>query len=133
MSIREADATNWVAPHEIIVPDISIIPADRKTRIDFKFAHGTAERIRDQVLGYLEDEMCPLLMIPVPSVRYEIKLASIAQARDDVRKHCTHRKVKDVLGTYTLDEERMIRWRKEKLSFLTGSLARLQWQIDVYW
>lgn len=27
----------------------------------------------------------------------------------------------------------MIRWRKEKLSFLTGNLARLQWQIDVYW
>ncbi len=133
MSIREPDATNWVAPHEIIVPDISIIPADRKTRIDFKFAHGTAERIRDQVLGYLEDEMCPLLEIPGPSVRYEIKLASIAQARDDVRKHYTHRKVNDVLGTYTLDEERMIRWRKEKLSFLTGSLARLQWQIDVYW
>lgn len=30
MSIREADATTWVKPHEIIVPDISIIPADRK-------------------------------------------------------------------------------------------------------
>ncbi|MFP3331011.1 hypothetical protein [Pseudomonas putida] len=133
MSIREPDATTWVKPHEIIVPDISIIPADRKTRIDFKFAHGTAERIRDQVSGYLKDEICPELGIEVPDVSYKVKLASIAQARDVVRLHCTHRKVGDVLGGYTLDEERMIRWRKEKLSFLTGNLARLQWQIDVYW
>ncbi|ALE00382.1 MULTISPECIES: hypothetical protein [Pseudomonas syringae group] len=133
MSIREADATTWVKPHEIIVPDISIIPADRKTRIDFKFAHGTAERIRDQVIGYLEDEICPMLGIDVPAVDYEVKLASIARARDDVRQHRTNRNIGDVLGTYTLDEERMIRWRKEKLGFLTGNLARLQWQIDVHW
>jgi len=133
MSIREPDATTWIAPHEIIVPDISIIPADRKTRIDFKFAHGTAECIRDQVIGYLVDEICPELGIEVPHVCYEIKLASIAQARDDVRQHYTNRQIKDALGSFVLDEERMVRWRKEKLSFLTGSLARLHWQIDFFW
>lgn len=74
-----------------------------------------------------------MLGIDVPAVGYEVKLASIARARDDVRQHRTNRNIGDVLGTYTLDEERMIRWRKEKLSFLTGNLARLQWQIDVYW
>lgn len=133
MSLREADATTWVPPHEIIVPDISIIPADKKTRIDFKFARGTAERISDQVLGYLVDEICPEFGFDVPEVTYEIKLASIAQTRDEVRQHRTQRKIGDTLGKYTLDEERMIRWRKEKLSFLTGNLARLQWQIDFFW
>lgn len=133
MSIREPDATTWIPPHEIIVPDISIIPADKKTRIDFKFARGTAERISDQVMGYLVDEICPEFGFDVPEVTYEIKLASIAQARDEVRQHYTQRKIGDTLGKYTLDEERMIRWRKEKLSFLTGNLARLQWQIDFFW
>lgn len=74
-----------------------------------------------------------MLGIDVPAVDYEVKLASIARARDDVRQHRTNRNIGDVLGTYTLDEERMIRWRKEKLGFLTGNLARLQWQIDVHW
>lgn len=133
MSIRGPDTAMWMKPHEIIVPDISIVPADRKARIAFKFAHGTAERIRDQVAGYLKEEICPVLGIEVPDVSYTVKLASVAQARDFVRLHRSHRRAGDVLGTYILDEERMIRWRKEKLSFLTGNLARLQWQIDVNW
>lgn len=133
MSIREPDATTWVEPHEIIVPDISIVPADKKTRLPFKFAHGTAVRIAEQIEGLLATEVCALIGIEVPKVSFKIKLASIAQARDDVRTHVTRRKVGDSLGSWVLDESLLVRWREEKLSFLTGHLARLHWQIDFCW
>ncbi len=133
MSVRGADATSWSDPHEIIVPDISIVPADKKTRLPFIFAYGTAVRIAEQIEGYLSEELCELIEIAAPKIRYKIKLASIAQARDDVRTHVTHRKAGDALGTWQIDESSLVRWREEKLGFLTGHLARLQWQLDFSW
>ncbi|HHK0531394.1 TPA: hypothetical protein ACQQJD_004943 [Pseudomonas aeruginosa] len=133
MSIRGAEADSWSEPHEIIVPDISIVPADKKTRLPFMFAYGTAVRIAEQVDGYLKGELCELIKIEVPKIKYKIKLASIAQARDDVRTHVTSRKAGDTLGSFPLEESVLARWREEKLSFLTGHLARLQWQLDFLW
>ena len=130
MSIREPDASTWVEPHEVIVPDISIIPADRKTRLPFIYAHGTAIRIAEQIDGFLVSEVCPLIKVKAPKVSFHIKLASIAEARDDVRTHVTHRKPGDRLGEWELDESLIVRWREDKLAFLNGHLARLQWQID---
>ena len=133
MSIREPDASTWVEPHEVIVPDISIVPADRKTRLPFIYAHGTAIRIAEQIDGFLVSEVCPLIKVKVPKVSFHIKLASIAEARDDVRTHVTHRKPGDRLGEWELDESLIVRWREDKLAFLNGHLARLQWQIDFFW
>ncbi|RTR58803.1 hypothetical protein DY931_21340 [Pseudomonas aeruginosa] len=133
MSVRGADATSWRDPHEIIVPDISIVPADKKTRLPFKYAHGTAVRIAEQIDGYLAAELCDLIEIEMPVISFKIKLASIAQARDDVRAHVTKRKAGDTLGNWAIQEASLTRWREEKLSFLTGHLARLQWQLDFFW
>lgn len=133
LSIRESDTTAWASPHEIIVPDISIVPADKKARLPFKFAHGTAVRIAEQIEGLLETEVVPLIGIQMPKISFKIKLSSIANARDDVWTHATHRKVGDSLGSWSLDQSLLDRWREEKLRFLTGHLARLHWQIDFFW
>ncbi len=133
MSIREPDEDKWAEPHEIIVPDISIVPADKKTRLPFKFAHSTARLIVEQIQALMKKEVLPALKIDMPEVSFKIQLASIISARDAVRNHNVTRKAGEKLGEHVLDEARLIRWREEKLKFLTGHLARLQWQIDFFW
>ncbi|WP_122677336.1 hypothetical protein [Pseudomonas viridiflava] len=132
MSIR-GPGTTWLDPHEIIVPDIAIVPADKKARLPYKFARGTAVRIAEQAEVLLAKDLCPLIGIEAPQITFKTKLVSIAQARDDVRTHVTDRKAGDLLGSFALEEAGVARWREEKLSFLTGHLARLQWQMDFFW
>lgn len=130
MSLVEPDSTN---PHEIIVPDMAIVPADKKMRLPFKYAYGTAVRVVEQIEALMPRDLCPLIGIPMPKVSFKIKLVSIAHARDEVRVHTTHRKAGDTLGKWSLDESLLGRWREDKLAFLTGHLARLQWQMDFFW
>ncbi|MBP0953619.1 hypothetical protein JTA33_24540 [Pseudomonas sp. 20GA0080] len=129
----------WLDPHEILIPDACIVPAEKKTRLPFQYAHGTAEAIAEQIRFWTE----PLLaseesrLAPGP-VSYNIKLSSIAEVRQHVRNHKL-----EYSGGATLQVEvgevvsftatELERWKEDRIRILTSPMARLQWEIDVFW
>lgn len=115
---------------EVIIPDVSIVPVDRKARLQYTFARATADRIVDEVTAWME-----LVSIPSQAFSCKIRLSSISQVREDVLKHKVPYEAGDLVlnGNHTVERERMERWREETVRFLTNHLARLQWQMDFFW
>lgn len=129
-------AQDWLPPHEILVPDLGIVPADKKARLDFKYAYGTAETI----LSHLERWMvgiCEESTLKPEKCWHSIKLASISQVRDEITGRPIGYEVGDTLDagaeTPAATAEAIERWNAHKLSVLTAPMARLQWSIDLYW
>ena len=129
----------WQDAHEILIPDACIVPAEKKARLPFQYAYGTAEAIAEQIGLWTE----PLLasdesqLEPGP-VRYNIKLSSIAEVREHVRNHkleysggeTLHVEVGEVVS-FTAPE--LERWKEDRTRILTSPMARLQWEIDFFW
>lgn len=134
-SHRNEDGT-WLPPHEILVPDLSIVPADKKARLPFQYAYGTAISIADQIEVWM-DAICNNSELTREPLEFSIKLSSIAQIRKSVLGRPVGYAPGDELpageATPVATEAMIERWESEKLSFLTSPMARLQWDIDFYW
>lgn len=126
MKVRGADE-EW---EEVIVPDMAIVPMDKKTRLQYTFASVTAERIVKEVAPWMKG-----VSIPQESFKCHIKLATIAQIRGDVLLHSPPYHPGQVVldGLHVVEPGQMERWREDRLHFLTRHLARLQWQMDFFW
>ncbi len=126
----------WMPPHEILVPDMGIIPADKKERLEFKYAHNTAAILSVHIKDWM-DRICSSSALDRQECRHTIKLSSIAQIRDEVTGHPVnyvegnHLEAGDETPVATSNS--IERWNAHKLSFLTAPMARLQWNIDFYW
>ncbi|AYL80370.1 hypothetical protein RYA95_13810 [Pseudomonas syringae pv. actinidiae] len=129
----------WLDAHEILIPDACIVPAEKKARLPFQYAHGTAEAIAEQIGFWTE----PLLasdesrLEPGP-VRYNIKLSSIAEVREHVRNHKLAYSGGETLQvevdeTVSFTATDLERWKEDRIRILTSPMARLQWEIDFFW
>lgn len=127
---------NWLPAHEVLVPDLSIIPADKKARLPFLYAFGTAIAIEEQIEIWM-GAICRNSELPLEHLHFSIKLSSIAQIRQGILGQPIGYAVGDKLpagdATPVATEAMVERWNNEKLSFLTSPMARLQWDIDFYW
>lgn len=132
----DPDNQVWLEPHEILVPDMGIVPADKKARLEFLYAHGTAAILLTHIKPWMEG-ICKSSELERQECRYTIKLSTISQVRNEV----TGRPIGYELGeTLAAGDEAPVatpevieRWNAHKLSFLTAPMARLQWDIDFYW
>lgn len=126
MTVYGAD-DEW---EEVIVPDMAIVPVDKKARLQYTFASVTADRIVDEVIPWMRQ-----MPIPERALKCHIQLTSIARVRDDVLCHDAPYEPGQVVlgGLHEVDASQMERWREDKVRFLTQHLARLQWQMDFYW
>lgn len=126
----------WLPPYEILVPDLSIVPADKKARLPFQYAYGTAITIEDQIRVWME-AICENSELTSEPLRFSIKLSTIGQLRESVLGQSVGYKPGDDLpagyATPMATAAMIERWENEKLSFLTNPMARLQWDIDFYW
>lgn len=126
MRVRNLDE-EW---EEVIVPDVSIVPVDKKARLQYAFARATADRIITEVEAWMEK-----VTITPEEFRCDIKLSSIHRVRDDVlvNKAPYQAGESTLEGNHVVDALRMEMWAEEKVRFLTNHLARLQWQMDFHW
>lgn len=115
---------------EVIIPDVSIVPVDKKARLQYAFARATADKIIDETKAWMSK-----VSVPPEEFTCSIKLSSITQVREDVLEQKAPYAPGDVVlnGDHTVEPLRMERWREEKVRFLTNHLARLQWQMDFHW
>ncbi|GLH22030.1 hypothetical protein BR1R3_47720 [Pseudomonas atacamensis] len=126
----------WLPPHEILVPDLGIVPADKKARLDFKYAHGTAAILQNELERWMEG-ICQNSSLKIEKCSHTIKLASISQIRDEITGRPIGYAEGDKLEagdeSPVATAANIERWNAHKLSFLTTPMARLQWSIDLYW
>ncbi|WP_179060105.1 hypothetical protein [Pseudomonas taiwanensis] len=129
----------WLPEYEILIPDACIVPAEKKARLSFQYAHGTAQAITDQIRLWTD----PLLdskenqLQPGP-VRFNIKLSSISEVREHVRQHTLGYLGGETLQVevdewVTFTETDLERWHEDRIRILTSPMARLQWEIDFFW
>lgn len=139
-SQRDANG-NWERPHEILLPDACIVPADKKARLPFQYAYGTATTIATQLEDWL-DQACVPGGIQRAPLTFNIKLSSIAKVRDSVIEEPVGYDVGALLVVDPEDAEdgaliatplKLERWRQDKIKFLTSPMARLHWEIDFSW
>lgn len=132
----DPDAKRWLDPHEILVPDMGIIPADKKARLDFQFAFGTASVLSSHIQCWM-DGICATSELEPQAFRHTIKLSTISQIRNEVAGRPVGYALDETLHSGpespVASAEAIERWNASKLSFLTAPMARLQWDIDFYW
>ncbi len=133
------DGESWYPPHEILIPDVSIVPADKKARLSFQYAYGTAtviakilKRDVDICLG------APGNLLEAKTLNFNIKLSSISQVRENVLAHRLTYKGGEILplgdqGAVTFTDRDLEMWEEDRTRFLTSPMARLQWEMDFTW
>ncbi|OOV90300.1 hypothetical protein [Pseudomonas sp. MF4836] len=126
----------WLSPHEILVPDMGIVPTDKKARLEFRYAHDTAAILLGHIKKWMA-EICDSSELEHQDCRYTIKLSPISQIRSEIVGKPISYVPGDVLKagkeSPTATSESIQRWNADKLNFLTAPMARLQWDIDLYW
>lgn len=132
----DPDAGEWLDPHEILVPDMGIIPADKKARLDFQYAYGTAAIVSTHIKHWMEG-ICNTSELERQEYRHTIKLSTISQIRNEVTGRSIGYELNETLPAGAVSPvataDAIERWNANKLSFLTSPMARLQWDIDFYW
>lgn len=132
----DPDTQEWLDPHEILVPDMGIIPADKKARLEFQYAYGTAAILSTHIKQWMEG-ICKASELEHQECRHTIKLSTISQIRNEVTGQPVGYELDESLsaGTETpvATSAAIERWNANKLSFLTAPMARLQWDVDFYW
>ncbi|PMU12811.1 MULTISPECIES: hypothetical protein [unclassified Pseudomonas] len=132
----DPDAEEWLDPHEILVPDMGIIPADKKARLDFHYAYGTATIVSTHIKHWMEG-ICNTSELERREYGHTIKLSTISQIRSEVTGRPIGYKLNETLPagaeSPVATADAIERWNANKLSFLTSPMARLQWDIDFYW
>lgn len=127
---------DWLPPHEILVPDMAIVPADKKARLEYRYANDTATILLGHIKTWMA-EICDTSELEAQDCRYTIKLSTISQIRDEITGRPVGYEPGDTLSagdeSPIVTAESIERWNARKLSFLTTPMARLQWDIDFYW
>lgn len=122
---------DWMAPHELIVPEFLVMPTDKKARLPFFYAHFTGKSISsafDDLIGVLAG------FPPTTDTKltYSVKLRSISDIRQEIREHVPPVTRLDALSgeTFEVDPFDLDQWQNDKIRFLTSSSARLQWEVQ---
>lgn len=129
----------WLPAHEILIPDACIVPADKKARLPFQYAYGTAEVIADRIRFWLDPTLnSSTSLLQSNTLKFNIKLSTISEVRERVREHKLDYQGNEILSIdadedIIFAETDLERWREERIRFLTSPMARLQWEIDFLW
>ncbi|HCR1326669.1 hypothetical protein NP444_03625 [Pseudomonas aeruginosa] len=129
---KKNEGGEWADPHEILIPDLSLIAAEKKARLPYAFAYGTASLIHEEASRWMESVAPSLESEPEP-LSFSIRLATIAKIRELARAHsidCSQGVKLTIPDQGAADPRLLERWNEDKLKFLTTPLARLQWEID---
>jgi len=119
---------SWSDPSELIIPEVLIVPTDKKTRLPFDYAVETCERVILALKASPDHQLSP------DNLSFKIRLCEISKIRQEMR-----------LATLPafphqngegLDEEvselEHAEWQKHKIRFLTKGFARFQWQAQFF-
>jgi hypothetical protein len=123
---RMNGAGGWDEPHELIAPDFSVVPCDRKARLPFLYVYETANVIVKELKSMAGD-------VPLDFLRYDIELREISDIRREVLEHEPTVKTLNGDELRKATDEEIEAWRAEKVKFLTTSYARLQWVVSFNW
>ncbi|HHL2168718.1 TPA: hypothetical protein ACQ3YX_001067 [Pseudomonas aeruginosa] len=112
----------WSEPKELIIPDVLIVPTDKKTRLPFDYARETCETIVLALSLSSGHKLAP------DDLSFRIQLREISDIRQEVRRArlpCDVSVEGD--GGLSMSEEKKQTWRKLRVEFLTSGFARFQW------
>lgn len=125
---RMNDCGGWHEPHELIAPDFSVVPCDRKARLPFLYVYETCNVIVNELksMAMASGESLDLLS-------YDIELREISDIRREVLAHEPDVKTLYGDGFREATKEEVEAWQAEKVEFLTTSYARLQWVVSFNW
>lgn len=120
---RMNETGGWDEPHELIAPDFSVVPCDRKARLPFLYVYETANVIVKELKSMAGG-------VPLDFLRYDIELREISDIRREVLAH--EPDCKTLYGNEHPDptKEEVDAWQSQKVEFLTTSYARLQWVVS---
>lgn len=126
--------TDWMDPHELIVPEFLVMPTDKKARLPFFYAHLTGQFIKNQ-LGELHKVINPGAPYDETGLTHTVTLREISKIRQEIRTHVAERKFIDVLtgAIFEVPDLAFEQWQRDKVRFLTSSSARLQWEVQFYY
>ncbi|AVB21583.1 MULTISPECIES: hypothetical protein [Pseudomonas syringae group] len=110
----------WGEPHELIVPDFSVVPCDKKARLPFPYIYETCEVIVKDLKKMAGD-------VSLKNLTYEISLREIASIRQEVLTHTPDMEATIGGELHKVSAQQLAEWQAEKTAFLTTSYARLQW------
>jgi hypothetical protein len=117
----------WEDFHEILVPDIVIVPADKKARLPYVFSARTCQA----VVGQFNASLVPQSEELQGALTYKIRLSEISSIRSDVlSSNYRNAIVDDVSGVE--NSVALAQWKKHRIEFLTQAFARLQWDAQFF-
>lgn len=125
---RMNEAGRWDEPHELITPDFSVVPCDRKARLPFIYVFETCNVIIDDLKS-----MALASGESLARLEYQIELREISDIRSEVLKHEPTVKTLNGDELRKASSEEVEAWQAEKVKFLTTSYARLQWVVSFNW
>ncbi|MGY1917530.1 hypothetical protein ACW9IF_01295 [Pseudomonas tolaasii] len=120
---RMNEAGGWDEPHELITPDFSVVPCDRKARLPFIYVYETSNLIVKELKNMAGGE-------PLDFLSYEIELREISDIRSEVLAHIPDTKNHHSDEVLDASPEQVEAWQAKKVEFLTTSYARLQWVVS---
>ena len=127
------DEGAWLDPHEILVPSILIVAADKKVRLPCDFSVTTAKEIVREYEVYqqqMREEKPHDVDAYQLILTFDIQLRNISSIRQDVFKQPPELSYEDAGEIVALTDAERQEWEKGRVSFLTKSFARLQWVAD---
>ncbi|WP_095112952.1 hypothetical protein [Pseudomonas sp. Irchel 3H7] len=110
----------WDEPHELITPDFSVVPCDRKARLPFMYVYETCNVIVKELKSMAG-------AVPLDFLKYDIELREISDIRSEVLAHEPELATFEDYDLRVATDEEIDSWQAEKVEFLTTSYARLQW------
>lgn len=122
------NSNDWEEPHELIVPLISVVPCDKKARLPFVYVHETCNLIAQMAMDELRARLGSDQALDSDVFKCHITLREISSIRQEFLKHSAERQVRDKDSMSEVSDANYEQWQAEKLAFLTGGYARLQWQ-----
>ncbi|WP_223434685.1 MULTISPECIES: hypothetical protein [unclassified Pseudomonas] len=125
---RMKNKDEWEEPHELITPDFSVVPCDRKARLPFLYVYETCQVIVKELKN-----MAMAGGEQLSSLSQKIELREISDIRREVLEHEPTATTLEGNGFRTVTPEEREAWQVEKVEFLTTSYARLQWVVSFNW
>lgn len=119
----------WARAGERLVPDVIIIPSDKKARLPFFYVGNTCDVILEQA-GYLSNDLEGVRS----KFSYDVRLREISDIRQEVRTagFCASKVDPVTGGVLPASAVEISNWQDAKVRFLTSSFARLQWVAQFY-
>lgn len=115
----------WEEPHELIVPLFSAVACDKKARLPFTYVNETCNLILREAATELRADAPDLANFE--TFNCDIRLREISSIRQEILSHSAEREFSDDGSSNQVTDLEYENWLADKLSFLTGGYARLQW------